>query len=145
MDKIFNIIKIFNDNAGIISVALIIIVGIIENSKKIALNPLSKFFTWLSKITNKELIEEIKNVKKDIKSVKKDIQDFKDTEEQRHKTALKCQISDFATDLKNGLPKEETQFIAIMEQTTEYLDKGWNSKIQLDAIYIKKEYEKRYF
>lgn len=59
-----------------------------------------------------------------------------------HKQELKIQISNFASDLRHNEPKSESQFIAIIELCDEYLANNWNSKVKLDAEFIKGEYLK---
>ena len=49
-------------------------------------------------------------------------------------------ISNFASDLKHGEIKSESQFIAIIELCDEYVANGWNGKIKLDTAFIKEEY-----
>ena len=51
---------------------------------------------------------------------------------------MKIHISNFANDLRYGVRKSESQFIAIIELCDEYLDNNWNSKVRLDAEFIKK-------
>lgn len=61
---------------------------------------------------------------------------------ENHKKDLRIQISNFASDLRHGDIKSESQFIAIIELCDEYLENKWNSKVKLDAQFIKEEYIK---
>ena len=49
-------------------------------------------------------------------------------------------ISNFASDLKHGVIKSESQFNAIVELCDEYIKNGWNGKIKLDSMFIQEEY-----
>lgn len=61
---------------------------------------------------------------------------------ENHKKELRIQISNFASDLRHNVPKSESQFIAIIQLCDEYLENKWNSKVKLDAEFIKNEYLK---
>ena len=65
--------------------------------------------------------------------------------EDYHQEDAKILISDFVQDIKNGEEKSETQWISMLNFVNEYIDKGWNSKVKEDALFIKLEYERIFF
>lgn len=65
--------------------------------------------------------------------------------EDYHQEDAKILISDFVQDIKNGEEKSENQWISMLNFVNEYIDKGWNSKVKEDALFIKLEYERIFF
>lgn len=146
------ILSCVNDNLGLILVFLTVSLGIIDKSKKIAGKPITAIFRWIGKIANEDMNKDIQQVKKqqeDINSnmnnLSETLNDLSMTVADNHRKEMKIFISDFANDLRNGIVKSEAQFIAIMEQTKEYLSNGWNSKVKLDAEYIEDEFKKKFY
>ena len=62
--------------------------------------------------------------------------------EDYHQEDAKILISDFVQDIKNGEMKSETQWISMLNFVNEYINKGWNSKVKQDALFIEREYQK---
>lgn len=103
---------------------------------------IKKILLKVPKIIRNFLMEDI-NLKVDKLETKLDKLDKKI--EDYHQEDAKILISDFVQDVKNGEIKSETQWISMLNFVDEYLGKGWNSKVKEDAIFIKREYEKRFF
>lgn len=99
----------------------------------IKINPWSCLFKKFGKAINSE-------VNSKVEKLTNEFSNFKKISEENRKTDLKVRISDFASDLRHGIRKSESQFIAIIELCDEYLSHGWNSKGKLDAEFIKEEY-----
>lgn len=108
--------------------------GIVFEVTPIRFNPISEILRWIGKRTNRELNEKIDIVCKDLGYVKADLEHSK-------KKQNRILISNFANDLRHGEEKTESQYIAIMDLVNEYLTHGWNSKVQMEAIFIKNQYE----
>ncbi len=92
--------------------------------------PLSFLFKNLGKSLNSEV-----NVK--IDNLANDFSNYKMSQEDRIRKELRKRISDFAQDIKHGVVKSETQYIAIIDDCDEYLNNHWNSGAELDAQFIK--------
>ena len=91
-------------------------------------SPISSFLKWLGKKINADINARVVKLE--------------DTVAKNHKQELRIQISNFASDLRHNVPKSESQFVAIIQLCDEYLDHEWNSKVKLDAQFIKDEYLK---
>lgn len=94
----------------------------------IKFSPISSFLKWLGKKINADINARVVKLE--------------DTVAKNHKQELRIQISNFASDLRHNVPKSESQFVAIIQLCDEYLDHEWNSKVKLDAQFIKDEYLK---
>lgn len=99
----------------------------------IKVNPLSSILRFIGKKINEEtndnvtkLVDKIENLEKEIKVNKK--------------KQYSLIISNFASDLRHGVIKSQSQYIAMLELCDEYLANGWNGKIKLDSIFIREEY-----
>src|SRR5690554_1754106 len=101
MENILNSVKLISDNLGIILALLTVLAGIIEKSK-ITWKPISGCFRWMGRNINKELSDKINNLGTKVESLEI-------TVDSNRKKELKILISDFASDLRAGLPKSETQ------------------------------------
>lgn len=113
--------------------SILAILGIVVEITPIRINPLSYLFKKIGRAINSDLNEEVKEL-----SNKLNVLD--EYAKENHKKELRIQISNFASDLRHGAVKSESQFIAIIELCDEYLDNKWNSKVKLDAQFIKEEY-----
>lgn len=129
MKEILNLI--FSNATQLTSV--IAIISILVEITPIKINPLSFIFRKIGEAFNSDV-----NTKVDTLAKKLDALDGYVKTNRR--TELRCQISNFASDLRHNVPKSESQFIAIIELCDEYLANKWNSRIKLDAEFIKSEY-----
>ena len=109
-------------------VTFIAVLSIFFEIVPIKFSPISLFLKWLGKKINADI---------NVRVVK-----LEDTVLENHKKELRIQISNFASDLRHNVTKSESQFIAIIELCDEYLANKWNSKVKLDAEFIKEEYMK---
>jgi len=125
MNEVLNYIKDFCAIAVVMS-------GFIEITP-IKINPLSSLAKKIGKALNNDVNTKIDKLTEEFVALKTK------TEEQRKKE-LRIHISNFASDLRHGMRKSESQFIAIIELCDEYLNNKWNSKVKLDAEFIKDEY-----
>lgn len=110
---------IFN-NLPLIIIGLLSLVEIVP----IKISPLE----WLGKKMNKQLNDKVDNLESKIDS--------------NHQKQCKIMISNFVQDYLNGEKKTKSQWIAIMTLADEYIERGWNSEIKADAIFLEKEYDK---
>lgn len=99
----------------------------------VKVNPLSCLFKKFGKALNSEVNLKIDKVTEEVKKLKA-------VTEENRKKELRIHISNFASDLRHGIRKSESQFIAIIGLCDEYLGNQWNSKVKLDAEFIKEEY-----
>lgn len=109
-------------------VTFIAVLSIFFEIVPIKFSPISLFLKWLGKKINADINARVVKLE--------------DTVLENHKKELRIQISNFASDLRHNVTKSESQFIAIIELCDEYLANKWNSKVKLDAEFIKEEYMK---
>ena len=105
----------------------------IETSPKIKWNPYSELFKFIGKRVNEETNTKVENLTTKVNNIENKLHQDK-------KKEYSIMISNFASDLKHGEIKSESQFIAIIELCDEYVANGWNGKIKLDTAFIKEEY-----
>lgn len=117
---------ITNNSKDIIS--FLAIISIFFEIVPIKFSPISIFLKWLGKKINADINARVVKLET--------------TVTENHKKELRIQISNFASDLRHNVSKSESQFIAIIQLCDEYLDNKWNSKVKLDAEFIKEEYMK---
>lgn len=125
MEELISWIKDFGSMAAMLSVFIEI--------SPIKVNPLSYLFKKFGKAINSDV-----NFK--IDKLTTEINMLKSTAEENRKKELKIHISNFASDLRHNIVKSESQFIAIIELCDEYINNNWNSKVRMDAEFIKDEY-----
>lgn len=109
-------------------VTFLAILSIFFEIVPVKFSPISSFLKWLGKKINADINARVVKLE--------------DTVAKNHKQELRIQISNFASDLRHNVPKSESQFVAIIQLCDEYLDHEWNSKVKLDAQFIKDEYLK---
>lgn len=114
------LIALLNDYWALILVGLLSLIEIVP----IKISPIEFVGKKLNKSTNEKLDK-----------LDKKIEDY-------HQEDAKILISDFVQDIKNGETKSETQWIAMLNFVNEYINKGWNSKVKQDALFIEREYQK---
>ena len=105
----------------------------IETSPKIKWNPYSELFKFIGKRVNEETNTKVENLTTKVNNIENKLHEDK-------KKEYSIMISNFASDLKHGVIKSESQFVAIIELCDEYVANGWNGKIKLDTAFIKEEY-----
>jgi hypothetical protein len=118
--KKMQLLEIINNWWALILVGIFSLIEIVP----IKLSPIEFIGKKLNKATNEKL-----------DNLNKKIEDY-------HQEDAKILISDFVQDIKNGETKSETQLIAMLNFVNEYINKGWNSKVKQDAIFIEREYQK---
>lgn len=107
--------------------------GIALEVTPIKVNPLSSILKFIGKKINEETNENVSKLVGKIENVEEELYANK-------KKQYSLIISNFASDLRHGIIKSESQYIAILELCDEYLANGWNGKIKLDSIFIREEY-----
>ena len=105
----------------------------IETSPKIKWNPYSELFKFIGKRVNEETNTKVESLTTKVNNIENKLHEDK-------KKEYSIMISNFASDLKHGVIKSESQFVAIIELCDEYVANGWNGKIKLDTAFIKEEY-----
>lgn len=108
--------------------AIITIISVLIEITPIRLNPISYLLKKIGNMMNADINHRLNKLEEYVI--------------ENHKKELRIQISNFASDLRHNVPKSESQFIAIIQLCDEYLENKWNSKVKLDAEFIKKEYLK---
>ena len=131
---ILNLIINNISNLFVLLATLLATFGIfIETSPKIKYNPYSAIFKFIGKKINEETNKKVEDLKNKVNSIETKLHNDK-------KKEYSIMISNFASDLKHGQIKSESQFVAIIELCDEYVANGWNGKIKLDTAFIKEEY-----
>lgn len=105
----------------------------IETSPKIKWNPYSELFKFIGKRVNEETNTKVESLTTKVNNIENKLHEDK-------KKEYSIMISNFASDLKHGVIKSESQFVAIIELCDEYVANGWNGKIKLDSMFIQEEY-----
>lgn len=124
MDEIINYcLKHFDD-----LLAILAMLGIVVEITPIKINPVSYLLKKAGNIINADINAKVDRLESYVT--------------ENHKQELRIQISNFASDLRHNEPKSESQFISIIQLCDEYLANKWNSKVKLDAEFIKSEYLK---
>lgn len=113
--------------------AIIVIVSVFFEITPIKINPLSYIFKKIGDAFNS-------NINTKVDELSKKLDNLDSYVKKNRKKELRIQISNFASDLRHNVPKSESQFIAIIQLCDEYLENKWNSKVKLDAEFIKEEY-----
>lgn len=131
MKEVLNLI-FSNATEGAVIVAIL---SVLIEITPIKINPLSIIFKKLGAALNSNINEKVDELSKKLDNLDNYVKTNRKTELRRH-------ISNFASDLRHNVPKSESQFIAIIELCDEYLNNKWNSKVKLDAEFIKEEYLK---
>lgn len=108
--------------------AIITIISVLIEITPIRLNPISYLLKKIGNMMNADINHRLNKLEEYVI--------------ENHKKELRIQISNFASDLRHNVPKSESQFIAIIQLCDEYLENKWNSKVKLDAEFIKNEYLK---
>lgn len=108
--------------------AIITIIGVLIEITPIKINPISYILKKIGNMMNADINHRLNKLEEYVV--------------ENHKKELRIQISNFASDLRHNVPKSESQFIAIIQLCDEYLENKWNSKVKLDAEFIKNEYLK---
>ena len=108
--------------------AILAVCGIVIEVTPIKFNPISYILKKAGNIINADINAKVDRLETYVT--------------ESHKQELRIQISNFASDLRHNVPKSESQFIAIIQLCDEYLANKWNSKVKLDAEFIKSEYLK---
>lgn len=116
------IIEVLNDYWALIFIGILSLIEIVP----VKISPIEFIGKKLNKSTNEK-----------IDKLDKKLEDY-------HQEDAKILISDFVQDIKNGEEKSETQWISMLNFVNEYLDKGWNSKVKQDALFIETEYRKKF-
>lgn len=124
--------EIINHTKDIISILAML--GIVIEVTPIKVNPISYIFKKIGKVINYDLNKEVKELTNNFNKLDSYVKE-------NRKKELRIQISNFASDLRHGVIKSESQFISIIELCDEYLENKWNSKVKLDAQFIKDEYK----
>lgn len=106
---------------------------VVETSPKIKWNPYSTILKFIGKKVNEEANAKVEDLTNKVNNIENKLHEDK-------KKEYSIMISNFASDLKHGVIKSESQFIAIIELCDEYVAQGWNGKIKLDTAFIKEEY-----
>lgn len=114
------LIEILNDYWALILIGILSLIEIVP----IKISPIEFVGNKLNRSTNEKLDK-----------LDKKIEDY-------HQEDAKILISDFVQDIKNGEIKSETQWISMLNFVNEYINKGWNSKVKQDALFIEREYQK---
>ncbi len=121
------ILNLFFENSKELA-AIITIASVLIEITPVKFNPISYILKKLGGMMNADL-----NIR---------LSKLEEYVTENHKKELRIQISNFASDLRHNVPKSESQFIAIIQLCDEYLENKWNSKVKLDAEFIKGEYLK---
>ena len=106
---------------------------VIEATPKIKINPYSAILKFVGKKVNEETNTKVENLTTKVNNIENKLHEDK-------KKEYSIMISNFASDLKHGVIKSESQFNAIVELCDEYIKNGWNGKIKLDSMFIQEEY-----
>lgn len=128
-----DIVKFIINNFSNLVVLLGMFGIVIETSPKIKWNPYTTILKFIGKKINEETNSKVEDLTNKVNNIENKLHEDK-------KKEYSIMISNFASDLKHGEIKSESQFVAIIELCDEYVANGWNGKIKLDTAFIKEEY-----
>ena len=116
---------------------MLVLLGMIREliiyTPKYTFNPYSAILKFVGKKVNEETNAKVEDLTNKVNNIENKLHEDK-------KKEYSIMISNFASDLKHGVIKSESQFIAVIELCDEYVAQGWNGKIKLDTAFIKEEY-----
>ena len=88
----------------------------------IKINPWSRFFKWMGKLINGEVMDSLKSVKQDLESVHKEIDTIKEKEEIREANNLRNRILRFDDELRRKVDHSEESFNQALDDVSRYQD-----------------------
>lgn len=105
-------------NIVVIAIAFLSLIQITP----IKINPWSRFFKWMGKLINGEVMDSLKGVKEDLESVHKEIDNMKEKEEIREANNLRNRILRFDDELRRKVDHSEESFNQALDDVSSYLD-----------------------
>ena len=153
MQFINNLLTTINDHLAIILTGLGLLLGIIEKSRKLPFNPVSKIFKWLrNNMKDEELYKKVDNIAKVQEKTNQDLLELQRSKDYDVMESLRFRILDFERVLRNRkktdvFSKEQFDAIFDMETKYEHLVEKYkidNNKFVKAKEYINKRYEELY-
>lgn len=103
-------------NVVIIGVVLLSLVQIAP----IKIDPWSRFFKWIGKLVNNDVMEEVKSIKEDLGNIHKELDETNDREERREANNTRNRILRFDDELRRKIDHSEEFFTQILDDVTFY-------------------------
>lgn len=116
LQALFNII---GDNSGVLAIIVAILLSLIEITP-IKFNPLSWFGKKMGRLFNRELMDEMKNVKTEIKGIKKDVADIREEAKEREATNRRTRILEFGDEILHEVDYSKEHWDSILMDVSEY-------------------------
>lgn len=143
---ILSIIESFKEfGFGNLTVIAIIFLSLVQITP-IKINPWSRFFNWLGRTINKDVLAELKIVKEDLSGVHKELDSMKEAEEVREANAARNRILRFDDELRRKIEHSEEFWSQTLDDVTFYRnycdsnDKYPNSKADAAMKNIEETY-----
>lgn len=118
MQEIWKVISdvctFIGDHLAAILLAVTAIAGIIEKSK-VAAKPISKFLVWLNRLSNKEVLDKIEEVKKDVSSLHDQVTILDEKVDTNERDRIRNEILTFGNRLREGKKYSKDAFKHIQE------------------------------
>lgn len=118
MQEIWKIISdacsFIGDHLAAVLLAVTAIAGIIEKSK-VAAKPISKFFTWINKMSNKEVLDKIEEVKKDVNNLQDKVIILDEKVDSNERDRIRNEILTFSSHLRDGKKYSKDAFKHIQD------------------------------
>lgn len=116
LQALFNII---GDNSGVLAIIVAILLSLIEITP-IKFNPLSWFGKKMGRLFNRELMDEMKNVKTEIKGIKNDVADIREEAKEREATNRRTRILEFGDEILHEVDYSKEHWDSILMDVSEY-------------------------
>lgn len=104
---------------GNIAVLFILLLSIVQIAP-IQIDPWTKFFSWIGKTINKDVLAELKIVKEDLSGVHKELDSMKEAEEVREANAARNRILRFDDELRRKIDHSEEFWDQTLDDVTFY-------------------------
>lgn len=132
---------------GNITVLFILFLSFVQITP-IKINPWSRFFNWLGRTINKDVLAELKIVKEDLSGVHKELDSMKEKADEREANATRNRILRFDDELRRKIEHSEEFWNQTLDDVTSYRrycsergeEKYPNSKAEAAMINIEETY-----
>jgi len=86
----------------------------------IKLNPLSRFFGWIGKMTNHELLDKVKDIEIQVNTLKNDVTEISAKDDMRNVIACRRNILSFGDEIRRGVKHSHESFTQVLEDIDDY-------------------------
>lgn len=107
------------DDISLVLLILTVLASLIQITP-IKVNPWDKIFGWIGKKMNKDVSDQVKEVRSEVKQVREDLDTHIQDDKREKLEAQRRDILDFANACMNGRKHTQEQFTFVMKKCDEY-------------------------